>query len=68
VTVEEAMELHQRAQERVWTELYKTGRVRSATRKAAIDAALMVFATQLAELAAEPEGAPGAGGSGGVTP
>jgi hypothetical protein len=58
VTVQEAVELHQRAQERIWAELSKTGRVRSATRQAAIDAALMVLATQLAAAAAEPEAAP----------
>jgi hypothetical protein len=55
MTVQEAVELHQRAQERAWAELYKTGRVRSATRRAVVDAMLMVLATQLAELAAEPE-------------
>ena len=67
MTVEEAVELHQRAQERLVSELWKTDRVRSVTRQAAINAMLMVLATRLAAAAAEPE-APAAGDPGTVTP
>jgi len=68
LTVEEAARAHQKAQERLVSELWKTGRVRPATRQAAIDAMLMVLAAGLAKAAAEPEGPPEAGELDTVTP
>lgn len=58
MTVKEAVDLEVK-------ELWATGRVSAAARRAVVDAMLAALAARLAELAAEPEGATGAGESGG---